>query len=145
RRVSRAKRQEAVMDALKFVGLEKYATSSVMALSGGQQQRVAFARAIIGHPSLLLFDEPLSNLDAKLRAELRLDLQDFHRRLGNTSLYVTHDQTEALTLSDRIIVMKDGKIQQDGTPKEVFDAPANWFVADFVGFENIFPATITVG
>jgi len=137
-----AERPARVREALERVGLAHLASRSVGTLSGGQQQRVALARAIVGHPELILFDEPLSNLDAKLRAGMRTELQLLHRRLGTTSLYVTHDQTEAMTLSDRVVVMDRGRIQQVGTPEAVYSRPANPFVADFVGFENIVTVTV---
>ena len=141
----RSDRAGRVEEALGRVGLAHLAARSVGTLSGGQQQRVALARAIVGHPELILFDEPLSNLDAKLRAGMRTELQLLHRRLGTTSLYVTHDQTEAMTLSDRVVVMDRGRIQQVGTPEAVYSMPANPFVADFVGFENILTVTVEGG
>ncbi|MEV8273051.1 ABC transporter ATP-binding protein [Microbacterium sp. NPDC077184] len=140
-RVPRAERPARVKEALERVGLAHMASRSVGTLSGGQQQRVALARAIVGRPQLILFDEPLSNLDAKLRSTMRTELQLLHRRLGTTSMYVTHDQTEAMTLSDRVVVMSRGEIQQVGTPEQVYSAPTNPFVADFVGFENILTTT----
>ena len=111
--------------------------SSASKLSGGQQQRVALARAFVFSPSVLLFDEPLSNLDAKLRAEMRVELKELQRRLDVTSVYVTHDLEEALAISDRIVVMRDGVIEQVGTPGEIYDRPRNTFVADFVGSANL--------
>src|SRR5207249_5295006 len=110
---------------------------SASKLSGGQQQRVALARAFVFSPSVLLFDEPLSNLDAKLRAEMRIELKELQRQLGITSVYVTHDLEEALAISDRIIVMRNGVIEQIGTPAEIYDRPRNTFVADFVGSANL--------
>ncbi|WP_438854822.1 ABC transporter ATP-binding protein [Agromyces sp. M3QZ16-3] len=139
--VPRSERPSRVKEALERVGLAHVASRSVGTLSGGQQQRVALARAIVGRPQLILFDEPLSNLDAKLRSTMRTELQLLHRRLGTTSMYVTHDQTEAMTLSDRVVVMNHGEIQQVGAPEEVYSAPVNPFVADFVGFENILTST----
>lgn len=136
-RTPRAERGPTVLEALERVGLARFAARNVATLSGGQQQRVALARAIVGRPQLLLFDEPLSNLDTKLRASMRTELQLLHRTLGMTSLYVTHDQLEAMTLSDRVVVMNQGVIQQEGSPEEVYASPANPFVADFVGFENL--------
>ena len=141
-RVPRGERAGLVTDALCRVGLDHLATRGVGTLSGGQQQRVALARAIVGDPQLILFDEPLSNLDAKLRATMRTELRLLHERLGSTSIFVTHDQTEALTLSDRVIVMNHGEIQQMGTPEELYARPVNPFVADFVGFENIVPSEV---
>jgi iron(III) transport system ATP-binding protein len=126
-----------VAEALEVVGLGHLYDRSVGALSGGQQQRVALARAFVAHPALLLFDEPLSNLDAKLRGTMRTELKQLHERIGTTSVYVTHDQVEALTMSDRIAVMNGGHIQQFGTPEEIYSFPANAFVADFLGYENI--------
>src|SRR5512143_975245 len=111
-------------------------------LSGGQQQRIAIARALILQPRLMLLDEPLSNLDAKLRIEMRAEIKRIHSNLGLTSIYVTHDQTEALSLSDWVVVMKDGVLMQAGSPQEIHDQPASVFVADFMGFRNFFPATV---
>jgi putative spermidine/putrescine transport system ATP-binding protein len=107
-------------------------------LSGGQQQRVAIARALVMHPRLMLFDEPLSNLDAKLRVDMRAEIKQIHGKLGLTSIYVTHDQAEALSLSDRIVVLRDGVIVQVGSPQDIHDRPRNLFVADFMGFRNFF-------
>src|SRR6202035_697017 len=102
-------------------------------LSGGQRQRVALGRAIVRHPRVFLFDEPLSNLDAKLRVKMRVELKKLHERLGTTAIYVTHDQVEAMTLGDRVVVMKDGLVQQVGDPMELYNEPANRFVAGFIG------------
>ncbi|WP_255559999.1 ABC transporter ATP-binding protein [Salinibacterium sp. M195] len=129
-RATALKRADEVAESL---GLSHLAARKPKDLSGGQQQRVAIGRAIIREPSVFLFDEPLSNLDAKLRVETRTELLQIQRRLGITSLYVTHDQEEAMTLSDRIIVMRDGQIAQQGTPREVYARPASTFVAEFVG------------
>jgi iron(III) transport system ATP-binding protein len=126
-----------VREALDLVQLGELDTRSAARLSGGQQQRVALARAFVFSPSVLLFDEPLSNLDAKLRAEMRVELKELQRRLGITSVYVTHDLEEALAISDRIVVMRDGLIEQVGTPAEIYDRPRNTFVADFVGSANL--------
>jgi iron(III) transport system ATP-binding protein len=126
-----------VREALDLVQLGELGTRSASKLSGGQQQRVALARAFVFSPSVLLFDEPLSNLDAKLRAEMRVELKELQRRLDITSVYVTHDLEEALAISDRIIVMRDGVIEQVGTPGEIYDRPRNTFVADFVGSANL--------
>jgi iron(III) transport system ATP-binding protein len=128
--------------ALKAVGLDTMASRMPGQLSGGQQQRVALARAFVMHPDLLLFDEPLSNLDAKLRIQVRGELRRLQRRLGTTSLYVTHDQVEAMRLSDRIVVMREGQVEQIGTPEEIYNRPANLFVADFVGRINAFPGRV---
>jgi iron(III) transport system ATP-binding protein len=111
-------------------------------LSGGQQQRVALARAIAFSPTVVLFDEPLSNLDAKLRAEMRVELRELQRRLGITSVYVTHDQEEALAISDRVIVMNVGVIEQIGTPEEIYNRPRSRFVADFVGSANLIKGSL---
>ena len=138
--VKREPRQEVTERAhaiLKRVGLAEKVNAYPRQLSGGQQQRVALARALVIRPSILLFDEPLSNLDAKLRAEMRVELRDLQRRLDITSVYVTHDQEEALAVSDRIIVMNNAVIAQDGTPRSLYDAPANAFVADFIGEANL--------
>src|SRR6185369_6589813 len=122
-----------VPTALKAVGLETMAGRLPGQLSGGQQQRVALARALVMQPDLLLFDEPLSNLDAKLRVQVRAELRRLQKRLGTTALYVTHDQDEAMSLSDRIAVMRDGRVEQFGTPEDVYLRPASLFVASFVG------------
>jgi ABC-type Fe3+/spermidine/putrescine transport system ATPase subunit len=126
-----------VREALDLVQLAELETRSASKLSGGQQQRVALARAFVFSPSVLLFDEPLSNLDAKLRAEMRVELKELQRRLDITSVYVTHDLEEALAISDRIVVMRDGIIEQVGSPAEIYDRPRNTFVADFVGSANL--------
>jgi len=126
-----------VREALDLVQLGDFAARSASKLSGGQQQRVALARAFVFSPSVLLFDEPLSNLDAKLRAEMRVELKELQRRLAITSVYVTHDLEEALAISDRVIVMRDGVIEQVGTPGDIYDRPRNTFVADFVGSANL--------
>ena len=110
----------------------------MQALSGGQQQRVALARALVLEPKLLLLDEPLSNLDARLRLDMRAELQRIHKETGLTMIFVTHDQSEALALADRIVVMRNGAIEQVGTPEEIYNAPSSAFVAEFVGFENVF-------
>ena len=123
---------------LGLVRLSGYEDRYPGQLSGGQQQRVAIARALVLHPRLMLFDEPLSNLDAKLRVEMRAEIKQLHARLGLTSIYVTHDQAEALSLSDRIVVLREGVLMQVGTPQEIHDRPKNVFVADFMGFRNFF-------
>jgi ABC-type Fe3+/spermidine/putrescine transport system ATPase subunit len=127
---------------LDLVQMRGFADRAASKLSGGQQQRVAVARAIAFSPSVLLFDEPLSNLDAKLRAEMRVELRELQRRLDITSLYVTHDQEEALAISDRVIVMNGGRIEQIGTPEEIYNQPHSHFVADFVGSTNIIPGEL---
>lgn len=133
RKFDRNEIDQRVREAAKVLGLEPYLYRKPKELSGGQRQRVAVGRAIVRHPKVYLFDEPLSNLDAKLRVEMRAELKRLHRQLKTTTVYVTHDQEEAMTLGDRIVVMKDGVIQQIGTPLEVFWTPANRFVAGFVG------------
>ncbi|MCG7391776.1 ABC transporter ATP-binding protein [Microvirga sp. ACRRW] len=125
-----------VNEALSLVRLEGQENKLPGQLSGGQQQRVAIARAIVIEPPLVLMDEPLSNLDAKLRLEMRAEIRRIHNELGATTIYVTHDQDEALSLADRIVVLRDGVIRQVGTPKELYDAPAHLDVADFMGFRN---------
>ncbi|GAA4121129.1 ABC transporter ATP-binding protein [Aminobacter aganoensis] len=127
---------------LELVGLSGYGGRLPSELSGGQQQRVAVARALVLEPQVLLFDEPLSNLDAKLRRRVREEIRDIQTKLGLTVVYVTHDQEEALAVSDRIIVMNNAVIAQDGTPRELYDAPADAFVADFIGEANIFDCEI---
>lgn len=129
---------------LDLVNLRTQRDRSVAALSGGQQQRVALARAMVGDPALTLFDEPLSNLDVKLRDRMRSEIRQLHDRIGMTSIYVTHDQEEAFALSDMVVVMNDGRIQQIGTPQELYFRPANSFVADFVGFENRLAAQLRI-
>jgi putative spermidine/putrescine transport system ATP-binding protein len=135
--------RERVKNVLKMVHLEGYDEKFPSQMSGGEQQRVAIARCIVMEPRLLMLDEPLSNLDARLRVDMRYEIKTLHERLQITSIYVTHDQQEALALSDRIVVMKSGDIQQIGTPNEIYSRPANLFVADFMGFKNIWPAKIT--
>lgn len=129
---------EKVKKALEIVDLEGFEKRGVATLSGGQQQRIAIARAIVNEPEILLLDEPLGALDYKMRKEMQLELKEMHRELGITFIFVTHDQEEALTMSDKIVVMADGKIQQVGTPEEIYDTPSNVFVADFIGESNIF-------
>jgi putative spermidine/putrescine transport system ATP-binding protein len=125
-------------DALRLVRLEDLAERMPRQLSGGQQQRVALARALVIEPEILLLDEPLSNLDAKLREEVRVEIRQLQRRLGLTTVMVTHDQEEALSVADRLVVMSDGEIQQIGTQRELYNAPANRFVASFIGRTNFF-------
>jgi iron(III) transport system ATP-binding protein len=137
KRTPRAETRERAMEALERVGLAGLAERPAPHLSGGQQQRVALARAIVGRPSLLLFDEPLSNLDAKLRERMRAEIRELQQRLRITAVYVTHDQAEALALSDTIAVMEAGRILALGSPREIYAAPATRFVADFVGSTNI--------
>ena len=136
RRIGRAEADRKVDEVLELVGLSEYAARPVVALSGGQMQRVALARSIVYRPQLLLLDEPLSNLDAKLRLRLRDDLRLILKQTGMTALYVTHDQAEAVVLGDRIGVMRDGKLLQMGTPDEIYNRPADLFVANFTGATN---------
>ena len=140
RKVPAAERQRRVAAALASVGLAGFEDRLPARLSGGQQQRVALARATVLRPRLLLLDEPLSNLDATLRVQMRAELRRIQRELGITMLYVTHDQDEALSLSDRIVVLRDGRVEQDGTPEQVFHHPATAFVAGFMGYDNRFDA-----
>lgn len=130
---------QRTMRALDLVGLSGLERRATNALSGGQQQRVALARALVMEPKVLLFDEPLSNLDAKLRRRVRTEIRELQQRLGITTLYVTHDQEEALAISDEIVVMHDGQIEQRGTPHDLYSSPTNRFVADFVGSANLLP------
>jgi putative spermidine/putrescine transport system ATP-binding protein len=133
---------ERVRQMLDLVQLPGFEDRYPGQLSGGQQQRIAIARALILHPRLMLLDEPLSNLDAKLRIEMRAEIKRIHSNLGLTSIYVTHDQTEALSLSDWVVVMKDGILMQEGSPQEIHEQPRNLFVADFMGFRNFFPVKV---
>jgi multiple sugar transport system ATP-binding protein len=133
RKFDRAEIAKRVQEAAEILGIEDYLKRKPRQLSGGQRQRVALGRAIVRHPEVFLFDEPLSNLDAKLRVQMRVELKKLHNRLGTTAIYVTHDQVEAMTLGDRVVVMKDGVVQQVGEPLELYNAPANRFVAGFIG------------
>jgi putative spermidine/putrescine transport system ATP-binding protein len=134
--------RQRVQAMLLLVQLPGYDDRYPSQLSGGQQQRIAIARALVLHPRLLLLDEPLSNLDAKLRIEMRAEIKRIHASLGLTCIYVTHDQTEALSLSDWIVVMRDGIVMQAGPPQDIYNRPSNVFVADFMGFRNFFPGRI---
>jgi len=136
--------EKRVRDTAKILELEDFLFRKPHELSGGQRQRVAMGRAIVRRPAVYLFDEPLSNLDAKLRTQMRLEIKLLHQQVQNTIVYVTHDQVEAMTLADRIVVMRDGYIEQVGTPMEIFQSPANAFVASFMGSPpmNLHPATI---
>lgn len=142
RKYTKAEIKEKVDNALKMVDLEDYGHRNVSSLSGGQQQRVAIARALVNEPEVLLLDEPLGALDLKMRKDMQLELMDMHKRLGITFIYVTHDQEEALTMSDKIVVMRMGEIQQIASPEKVYDEPANAFVADFIGESTILSGTM---
>jgi len=135
--------KQRVAEAIELVHLEDQADKLPGQLSGGQQQRVAIARAVVLHPPLVLMDEPLSNLDAKLRLEMRTQIRRLHQALDLTTVYVTHDQEEALSLADRLVVLRLGRVQQIGTPRELYSQPANAFVADFMGYRNLLKAQIT--
>ncbi|MDP1788802.1 MAG: sn-glycerol-3-phosphate ABC transporter ATP-binding protein UgpC, partial [Rhodoglobus sp.] len=145
--VNKDERAARVLEAAKLLDLEPYLARKPKALSGGQRQRVAMGRAIVRQPQVFLMDEPLSNLDAKLRVQTRTQIASLQRRLGVTTVYVTHDQTEALTMGDRIAVLKDGVLQQVGTPRDLYEAPVNVFVAGFIGSPamNLFPADVVDG
>ena len=145
--VNKDERASRVLDAAKLLDLEPYLDRKPKALSGGQRQRVAMGRAIVREPQVFLMDEPLSNLDAKLRVQTRTQIASLQRRLGVTTVYVTHDQTEALTMGDRIAVLKDGVLQQVGTPRDLYESPANSFVAGFIGSPamNLFDADVVEG
>lgn len=136
-----------VREVAKILGLEDYLERKPKALSGGQMQRVALGRAMVRNPKVFLMDEPLSNLDAKLRVQMRSEIVKLHRKLDTTTIYVTHDQTEAMTMADRIVIMKDGLIQQVGTPQQLYDEPANIFVGSFIGSPamNFIPVTYSEG
>jgi len=142
RKYTKAEINEKVDRALRLVGLSGYEKRDVNTLSGGQQQRVAIARAVVLEPKVLLLDEPLGALDLKMRKEMQIELMAMHKNLGITFIYVTHDQEEALTMSDKIVVVNDGAIQQAGTPKKIYDEPANAFVANFIGESNILSGTM---
>lgn len=143
RKVAKNEIAERVMDMLKLVELEGLEGRMTNQLSGGQQQRVALARALVVQPSVLLFDEPLSNLDAKLRVAMRTEIRRIQQTVGITAIYVTHDQSEAMSISDQIIIMNKGKIAQMGTPREIYYQPKNEFVADFIGEVNFLTGSVT--
>jgi putative spermidine/putrescine transport system ATP-binding protein len=142
RRVAKAETRERVMKMLELVGLSGLPDRRIRQLSGGQQQRVALARALVINPALLLLDEPLSNLDTKLRERVRGEIRDLQRRLDITTVFVTHDQDEALSIAHVVVVMRGGRIEQVGTPLEIYQRPANAFVADFIGACNILPGEV---
>jgi multiple sugar transport system ATP-binding protein len=133
RKFSKPEIARRVKEAADILGIHELLKRKPRQLSGGQRQRVALGRAIVRHPQVFLFDEPLSNLDAKLRVQMRVELKKLHERLGTTAIYVTHDQVEAMTLGDRVVVMRDGRVQQVGDPMELYNEPANRFVAGFIG------------
>ena len=138
KRLSKEEIRQKVEEVLKIVHLDRYAERLPSLLSGGQQQRVALARALVAQPKLLLLDEPLSNLDAKLRESMRFEIKEIQKKLGITVVYVTHDQTEAMAMSDRIFLINEGTVQQSGTPEEIYNTPVNQFVADFLGKVDFF-------
>lgn len=142
RKFSKKEIMQKVSDILDLVELKGMENRRINEISGGEQQRVALARALVLEPSVLLFDEPLSNLDAKLRLAMRLQIKKIQKQLGITTIYVTHDQTEAMSLSDKIVLMNNGKIMQEGTPQELYYKPKNTFVADFIGEANLFGSKI---
>ncbi|MEO3770552.1 ABC transporter ATP-binding protein [Micromonospora sp. B9E7] len=142
RRLPREETRRRTEEAVRLVRLEDHVDKLPGQLSGGQQQRVAIARAVVFEPSLVLMDEPLSNLDAKLRLEMRTEIRRLHQSLGLTTVYVTHDQEEALSLADRLVVLREGRVQQVGSPRELHTRPANWHVADFMGYRNLWPARV---
>jgi multiple sugar transport system ATP-binding protein len=144
RKFARADIAQRVQEAAEILGMQELLKRKPRQLSGGQRQRVALGRAIVRHPQVFLFDEPLSNLDAKLRVQMRVELKKLHHRLGTTAIYVTHDQVEAMTLGDRVVVMRDGLVQQVGEPLELYNQPANRFVAGFLGSPAMNFATVTM-
>src|SRR5213083_2349428 len=145
RKFPKAEIQKRVQDAATLLGIPDLLKRKPRQLSGGQRQRVAVGRAIVRHPQVFLFDEPLSNLDAKLRVQMRVELKRLHERLETTAIYVTHDQVEAMTLSDRVVIMKDGAVQQVGEPLELYGKPANKFVASFIGSPAMNFVEVSIG
>jgi len=143
RNLPKEERTKLVTEALRLVRLEGYAGHYPRQLSGGQQQRVGLARALVYHPKVLLLDEPLSNLDAKLREEMRFEIKEVVTRLGITAMYVTHDQAEALALSDRVAIMNRGRLEQLGTPEEIYESPNSRFVAEFIGLSNFLDGRVS--
>ena len=143
KKLPKAEIVKKVKKVLEMVDLEGFEDRKIQTLSGGQQQRIAIARALVNEPEILLLDEPLGALDLKMRKEMQLELKNMHKRLGITFIYVTHDQEEALTMSDKIVVMSEGRIQQVGTPEDIYNEPKNAFVADFIGESNIFSGIMT--
>jgi putative spermidine/putrescine transport system ATP-binding protein len=143
RRLPKQEVTQRTDEAIRLVQLEEHVGKLPGQLSGGQQQRVAIARAVVLEPSLVLMDEPLSNLDAKLRLEMRTEIRRLHQSLGLTTVYVTHDQEEALSMADRLVVLRKGKVQQIGTPEDLHTRPSNWHVADFMGFRNLVELTVS--
>jgi multiple sugar transport system ATP-binding protein len=144
RKLTKSERSTRIAEAARTLGLNELLDRKPAALSGGQRQRVALARAIVSRPAAFLMDEPLSNLDAKLRAATRIELVELHRKLATTFLYVTHDQVEAMTMADRVAIIADGRLQQVGAPREVYERPANLFVARFIGSPPMNTLTATV-
>ncbi|MFU8874755.1 ABC transporter ATP-binding protein [Micromonospora sp. SL4-19] len=142
RRLPKDEVRRRTAEAIRLVRLEEHADKLPGQLSGGQQQRVAIARAVVLEPSLVLMDEPLSNLDAKLRLEMRTEIRRLHQSLGLTTVYVTHDQEEALSLADRLVVLRGGRVQQIGSPQDLHTRPGNWHVADFMGYRNLWPMRV---
>jgi len=146
-KLSKPEKEARIQEVAEILGMVPLLDRKPNALSGGQRQRVAIGRAMVRDPAVFLFDEPLSNLDAQLRTQMRLEIKKLHQRVGNTIVFVTHDQVEAMTMADRIVIMKDGHIQQVGTPAEVYHTPANAFVAQFIGAPsmNMLPGQMTSG
>jgi len=142
-KIPRPEIKQRVNDSLKLVQMDDFADRVPSQMSGGQQQRVALVRALVMHPGVLLFDEPLSNLDAKLRVHMRDEIRKIQKEVGITTIYVTHDQSEAMAVSDKVVIMKDGVIQQVGSPQEVYQQPSNEFVANFIGKANILDAVVS--